>query len=195
MRPKRVDEPGSQTSSRDLLRRTVAGDREAADRLFARMLPHLRRWAHRRVPQWARGIVETADMVQDAVLQTLKNIGHFSPRHDGALLDYLRQALNNRVRDQFRYAARHSGAAELDEEIPDGARSPLDLVEEGEARERYTAALSRLRAADRYAIIARLELDYSYEQLALVLRKPSPEAARLSVRRALLRFAREMQNV
>ena len=38
-----------------------------------------------------------------------------------------------------------------------------------------------------------MELGYSYEQLALVLKKPTPEAARLAVRRALLRLGEQMQ--
>jgi DNA-directed RNA polymerase specialized sigma24 family protein len=53
--------------------------------------------------------------------------------------------------------------------------------------------LKRLRAADREAILGRLELGYSYEQLALILKKPTPGAARLAVRRALLRLSDEMR--
>ena len=61
-------------------------------------------------------------------------------------------------------------------------------------RERYLLALKRLRPADRNAIVARLDLGYTYEQLALVLQKPSAQSARLAVRRALLRLARQMEH-
>ena len=45
---------------------------------------------------------------------------------------------------------------------------------------------------NRQAILASIELGYSYDQIALVLNKPSAEAARLAVRRALLRLGEEM---
>ena len=48
------------------------------------------------------------------------------------------------------------------------------------------------RANDRKAIVASIELGYSYDQIALMLGKPSAEAARLAVRRALLRLGEEM---
>ena len=74
----------------------------------------------------------------------------------------------------------------------DGGRSPLDLAIGENDRERYEAGLKRLRRADRQAILASIELGYSYEQIALLLNKPSAEAARLAVRRALLRLGEEM---
>jgi DNA-directed RNA polymerase specialized sigma24 family protein len=62
-----------------------------------------------------------------------------------------------------------------------------------EAVERYQAALSRLRPIDREVVIGRLEMDYTYAELAEALGKPSSEAARKASRRALLRLAEEMK--
>ena len=169
-----------------------AGDREAADRLFARYLPVLYRWAHRRMPFWARGIVDTADVVHDAALQTFRHIRSFEPQRDGALLGYMRRSLLNRIRDQFRQSGRRPHAVTIDEQHPAGAESPLEIAIGQENRERYLLALKSLRPADRNAIIGRLELGYSYEQLALVLQKPSAQSARQAVRRALLRLARHV---
>jgi DNA-directed RNA polymerase specialized sigma24 family protein len=61
-----------------------------------------------------------------------------------------------------------------------------------EAIERYEAALQRLRAEDREAIIARVELGMPHEELARLLGKPSANAARMAVERALVRLAAEM---
>lgn len=183
----------SASHSEDLLRRARAGERLALDRLFARYLPRLRRLAHRRVPPWARDAADTDDLVQDAVLGTLKRLDYFEPQCEGALIGYLRRSLINRVRDQFRVAARRPGAVPLDDEQPDTGDSPLTVAARREDRMRYQRALRRLRALDQRAIVARLDLSYSYEQLALVLDKPTPEAARLAVRRALSRLAEEMQ--
>ena len=72
---------------------------------------------------------------------------------------------------------------------PAGAAS----ADEREWLQRYERALDMLKPADREAIIGRLELGYSYEQLAEVLQRPTAEAARLAVRRALLRLAEIME--
>jgi RNA polymerase sigma-70 factor (ECF subfamily) len=51
-----------------------------------------------------------------------------------------------------------------------------------------------LSASDQEAIIGRIELGYDYGELAAALGKPSPAAARMAVRRALLRLAENMRN-
>ena len=185
--------PVSNPPSMELLRRARAGDGQALDRLFSRYLPSLHRWAHGRIPTWARNSMDTADVVQETVLQTIRNLGSFEPQREGALLGYLRRSLLNRIRDRFRYAARHPTPAELSDTSPDCGASPLELAIDEEDRRRYMDALSRLSPSDREAIVGRIELGYSYEQLALTLKKPTPGAARLAVRRALLRLSDEMR--
>ena len=138
------------------------------------------------------GAIDTADVVQEAILHTSR-LQPFTPQRDGALLGYLRRTLINRIRDQFRLAARRPASVPLDVDHPGTGASPLDATIDRETRERYRRALMRLRQHDRDAILARLEHGFSYEQLALILNKPTAEAARLAVRRALVRLAREMQ--
>jgi RNA polymerase sigma-70 factor, ECF subfamily len=69
----------------------------------------------------------------------------------------------------------------------------LDMAIGEEAVERYEAALARLRPEEREAIVARVELDGSYQDVAVALGKPSVDAARMAVSRALLRLADEMR--
>ena len=190
--PREVREPDP--PSEELLRRGQAGDSRALDDLFARYRFRLLRWARHRVPSWARNGVDTEDLVQETVAHAFRHVRTFEPRRDGALLGYLRRSLLNRVRDQFRAAARRPRSVPLDDRHPDPGGSPLAATIRREERERYQRALARLRAADRNAVVARLDLGYSYEQLALVLGKPTAEAARLAVRRALLRLAEEMEH-
>jgi len=183
-------------SSMALWERARKGDSGALNRLFARYLPRLHRWAHGRVPTWARDGVDTADFVQETVLHTLRRLDAFEPQREGALMAYLRRALLNRIRDQFRLFSRRPGvdslSDELAEEVAGDNESPLDAAISRADQRRYRAALVRLRPIDRRAIVASIELGYSYEQLALVLNKPSAPAARLAVRRALIRLGREM---
>jgi DNA-directed RNA polymerase specialized sigma24 family protein len=80
----------------------------------------------------------------------------------------------------------------MPEAVVDEAPSPLALAIGAENQALYERALKRLRPADREAIVNRLELQYSYEELAVLLDKPSPAAARVAVMRAMKRLAEEM---
>jgi RNA polymerase sigma factor (sigma-70 family) len=176
-------------SSLDLLNRAKAGDDQALERLLARHLPALRRWASGRLPLWARDAIDTEDLVQETVFHTLKHLPRFEPEHDGALQAYLRQAVMNGIRNELRRASRHPQRVAIEHELPARSMSPLDQAIGGETVERYEAALARLSANDREAVIGRLELGYSFQELASALGKPSPDAARVAVNRALVRLA------
>lgn len=176
-----------------LLDRALAGDADALERLFSRHQKPLARWASGRLPKWARDISDTEDLVQETLLQTFKRLADFSPRGVGALQAYLRQAVLNRIRDELRRTSRRPAAADLDDVQVESSDSPLEQAIGHEALERYEAALARLKAEEREAIIARVEMGYSYEELADALGKPTPDAARKAAERALLRLAEEMK--
>jgi RNA polymerase sigma-70 factor (ECF subfamily) len=179
-------------SSLDLLARAQAGDAAALDALMARHLSRLKRWASGRLPRWARDVADTQDLVQDTLLQTFKRIDRFESRGDGALQAYLRQGVMNRIRDEYRRAGRRPAPEALDSQAPDSAASPLEEAIGRQAVERYEAALQRLRATDREAIIGRIEMGFTNEELARLLGKPSANAARMALERALVRLAAEM---
>jgi RNA polymerase sigma-70 factor (ECF subfamily) len=180
-------------STFNLLERARAGDREALDALFARYLPLLRRWASGRLPRWARDLADTHDLVQETLLQTFKKVGTFEYRGEGALQAYLRQVLANRIREEFRKAARRPDGTGLDEGQVDPAASPLELAIGREALDDYERALEGLRPEEREAIVARLEMGLSYDELARALGKPSAEAARKAAERALARLIEAME--
>lgn len=175
-----------------LLARFKQGDPEALEVLFARYVPDLRKWARGRLPQWARDITDTDDLVQETILQTFKNLKGFDDRGDGALKAYLRQAFMNRVRDEFRKKARRPELEPLETGIVDGGASPIEAAIGTQAAETYEAALGRLTRDEREAIIARVELGLTYAEMAEALGKPSPDAARMAAARALVRLAEEM---
>jgi RNA polymerase sigma factor (sigma-70 family) len=175
-----------------LIERARAGDQDALNRLLARHVTPLRRWARGRLPKWARDVADTDDLVQDTLLQTFKRIDDFEVRGPGALQAYLRQAVLNRVRDELRRKGRRPEATELDGLEVDRAVSPLEEAIGREALGRYEHALATLKPDEREAIIGRVEMGYSYEELAEVLGKPSSEAARKAAQRALVRLAQQM---
>ena len=189
------DENNALESTFELIERAREGDQESLERLMARHLGPLRRFVSGRLPLWARDLSDTDDLVQDTLLRTFKKIEDIDVRGAGALQAYLRQAVMNRLRDELRRKGRAPAAVAID-------ANGLDLVAEGspleeamgrEAFERYQAALTRLRPEEREAIIARVEMDYSYAELAEILGKPTPDAARKAAQRALLRLAEEMK--
>jgi RNA polymerase sigma-70 factor (ECF subfamily) len=187
------EEAGPETESTlDLLSRYKSGDRVALDRLFARYVPSLKRWAGRRLPQWARDNADTEDLVQETLLQTFNRIESFEPRGQGALHGYMRQALLNRIRDEIRRAGRRPGRDELEVEHGDPKPSPLEEAIGSEGLERYERALARLRPEEQDVIIGKVEMGFSNEELAEALGKPSAEAARKAAQRALVRLAEEM---
>jgi RNA polymerase sigma factor (sigma-70 family) len=177
-----------------LLERARRGDHAALEVLYARHMPALLRWASGRLPQWSRDLLDTVDLVQETLLQSMKHIDRFENRGEGALLAYLRQGVINRIKDQKRNATRRPPIGALDTAIPDVAPSPLEDTIGREALERYEAALqNRLNDEERQAVISRLELGHSYAEIAALLKKPSKDAARMLVARALVKLAEEME--
>jgi RNA polymerase sigma factor (sigma-70 family) len=188
-----LEDGGEPDSTRELIDRARRGDQVAVERLFTRHLRPMQRWASGRLPQWARDIADTDDLVQDALLQTFKRLGAFEPRGTGALQAYLRQAVVNRLRDELRRKGRRPDETDIDDKPIEAIGTPLEQAIGHEAREHYEAALQRLKPDDRELIIARVEMEYTYEELAQALGRPSPEAARKAAQRALVRLAEEMK--
>jgi RNA polymerase sigma factor (sigma-70 family) len=176
-----------------LIDRARGGDQEALDRLFARHLKPLQRWASGRLPRWARDLADTDDLVQHTLLQTFKTIHDFEPRHVGALQAYLRQAVLNRIRDELRRQARRPSNTDLGDVELASDQSPLEEAIGREAVGRYERALARLKPEEREAIIAKVEMGYDYDELAEAFGKPTPDAARKAAQRALVRLAEEMK--
>lgn len=179
-------------SSVILVARAKTGDDLARDVLIERYLPRLRHWASGRLPASSRGMLDTVDVVDEAILKALGHLDTFEVRGDGALLAYLRQAVMNRLRDEARKQKRRPNHVEIQEDRVASIPSPLEDLVGSETLERYEGALERLRPAYREAVIGYVELGYSTEELRSILEKPSLDATRMTVSRALAQLAKEM---
>jgi RNA polymerase sigma-70 factor (ECF subfamily) len=136
--------------------------------------------------------MDTNDLVQVTLLKALGKIGEFEPRHEGALLYYLRRSLLNQIRDQARRVKRRPEPAPVDESLPDAGPSPLDDALRAEVLDRYDAALEKLTEAQRQAVVLRLEMGFTHAQVAEAMEVSSPDAARMLAQRAVVRLAEEM---
>jgi RNA polymerase sigma-70 factor (ECF subfamily) len=177
-----------------LFDRIRQGDEAARRRLFERFLPILRRWAHGRLPGSARGLADTDDLVQITLIRALNRLTEFEPRREGAFLSYLRQILLNSVREELRRASRKPSAAGVEESLPDPSPSVIEQAVGRETMVRYESALAALPGEHREAVILRIEFDYSYPEIAEALGRPSANAARMSVTRALVKLAEAMDD-
>jgi RNA polymerase sigma-70 factor (ECF subfamily) len=179
-------------STATLLTRVRAGDEDARERLVVRYLALLKRWAHGRVPPRARRLADTDDLVQATLVRALNGVGRFEPRREGAFLAYLRKILLN----QLRTALQRADAGPPLQSLPDrleGARpSPLEEAIGAEAMDAYEAALASLTEDQQQAVVLRIELGLSFQQVAEATESPSADAARMLVARGLARLSERM---
>ena len=190
-------ETASASSSESrLLEQVRRGNRGAAEALFERYGSWLRRWVRGRLPQRARGSLDTSDVVQEALSYTFTRLDWFESKRASALRAYLRRVAENRIRDELRRATRrrHAIAPEQRVRMSDDGAPQLRRLVDDESWRRYVDGLQRLRSRDRRLIAGRFELGYNYRQLALVERMPSPDAARMALRRALTRLGAVMSD-
>lgn len=187
------ENPGDIESTALLLERIRGGDEAARGRLMARYLPVLRSWAHGRLPHHARGMADTDDVVQISLVRALNRLEAFEHRHEGAFLAYLRQSVVNAIRQEIRRASRKPSGESLDPDQPDTGRSVVERAIGRDMLEAYEAAMLELTEDQREAVLLRLEFGMSYPEVAEAMGKPSPNAVRMLVVRALVTLAERMR--
>ena len=176
----------------ELVLKARNGDRAAVEALLQRCLPKLRRWAHGKLPAYAREGLDTGDLVQEAALHLLQRVDAFEPAHVGAMQAYLRQSVINRIRDEIRRISRRPISVELVDVAAADAPSPLEVTIQNESYERYRRALDRLSTRDRELVVARMEAQWSLAGIAESFGLPTADAARMAVNRALKRLSGEI---
>ncbi len=185
--------PPSLESTATLVQRVRDGDAVARERLMARCLPLLQRWAHGRLPRYGRSLAETDDLVQVSLLRSLNNINHIDSSRPGALLAYLRKVLMNAVREEIRRSGRRPSGGKEADSLADEGQSVLDRVIGRETLDAYDAALQTLTAKQREAVMLRLEFGMTFPEIAAETESASPAAARMLVARALVSVADAMR--
>jgi RNA polymerase sigma-70 factor (ECF subfamily) len=179
----------------NLLLRIRKGDARAKELLASRYLKALQRFAHGRLPSGARDLFDTQDLVQVTLIRALEHVERFEAQGPGSFHAYLRQALINQIRDQARRVARAPERSELPGDLAAREPSPLEQAIGRDALERYEAALARLSVEQQDAVVLRLELGFSYDEIAEAIGSPTANAARMLVTRALARLADTMRDL
>jgi len=172
-----------------LLERIGAGDNRARDLLVRRHLPALLRWAHGRLPRGARDVMDTHDLVQVTFVRALDHVDAFEVRNPGSFFAYLRRILMNQIRDEIRRTGRRPARDELDEKTPVDLPSPLEDALGHDLLDAYEEALATLPEDYHQAVFMRVELGFTYQEIADAMDKPSMNAARMLVSRAMVKLA------
>jgi RNA polymerase sigma-70 factor (ECF subfamily) len=182
-------------STVELTNRAREGDQAALEELCERCLDNLSRYAAGRVPPKMRDMLDTQDIVNEAVHRGMSRLNEFEVRHPGALVAYMRTTLRHLIIDYVRRRTHQPLKVSLDERQPDNSRSALDDMVGAERRALFEAARARLRPRDAELITLKIEDQRSYDEIAKILGFPSNNAARVATRRAVLRLARELTAV
>jgi RNA polymerase sigma-70 factor (ECF subfamily) len=173
----------------ELVNRAKQGDPSALEALMARYHPRLVRWASGRLPLFARSLLDTSDLVQETLLKVIERIGKVEIRGIDSFQAYVRRAIVNRINDQVRWARRRPNAEEVPEYLADGAPLPIENAIGVEIMDRYERALEQLSEEERHFIHLRIELDFSYAEIAILMDRSTSDAARMAVQRSFRRLA------
>jgi RNA polymerase sigma-70 factor (ECF subfamily) len=172
-----------------LLRRIRTGDADARQALYHRCLPLLLRWAHGRLPHYARTASDTEDLVQTTLLRALKHLDAFESSSSGAFLAYLRQILLNEVRREIRTQHRHGLQVQVDDiDLRSDGLSSVELLVNRERLNAYEKALGGLPKRQQELVVLRIEFGMSYLEIAQEV-GGTPDAVRMQITRGLQKMA------
>lgn len=176
----------------DLLRRIQAGDMSARDALYQRCLPLLTRWAHGRLPRYARAMSETDDLVQVTLLRALANLATFESNGSGSFLAYLRHILLNEVRGEIRKQQVRGVKVDVETlELSDGGDSVVESLVGAQRLRDYEAALATLTRRQQEVVVMRIEFGMSYAEIALEV-GGNADSVRMLIARALRSMAQTL---
>lgn len=167
----------------------TAGGMRPPARFSDRYRPYFERWAHGRIPPWARPLLDPRVVVGQTFSELALDDARTAVPADGALLEQVRRALYDKV-----LAAVKRVALEIARESATIAFTlPLrDAGLERELLERYETGLARLPEDERRAVLARTELALPWAEVSPLLAGEPDTDPRLTVSRALVHLAREM---
>src|SRR5260370_26636669 len=179
------------TATQRLLQRVQTGDKEALNGLYNRSLMRVLADVRARLGVELRGKLESWDVVQDALLASLKNVQSFNQTSEGACWNWLAKVVENRIRDQFDYFRAEKRDHRLENPLagPRSAESsvPLDVPERScvptpsqvlilsEDLARLEKAMDQLPEESRELIVAGENEGRPYDEIAPALaQSPAP---------------------
>jgi len=185
-----------------LLQRWRDGDESALDDILRRHLPWVRQHVRERLGADLRAKLASEDVVQEAMLDFLRNGPRFVPANEAQLRALLARIVTNTLCDQGNWfrAARRRMAAEVhlasSVELGDPAATdqPAADAASREQAERLRLAMEVLGERDRQLLVWRQWEQLSFAAIGSRLQMEE-EAARAAARRALERLRETMTHL
>ena len=193
------------TRTLELVKRAQAGSDEALSSLFQRYYERVRRIVRIRLGSRLRSRMESGDILQDTFMSALGSFDHFEMRDEASFIQWLSRIAENQIRDAADYvkAAKRDVAREvpLAGTGPDSDESmgidpvasgmlPADALSIGEQTLVVEQCLEQLSDEYRELVVLRDYVGMSWDQIAEVTGRPSPDAARMKHATAMASLAR-----
>ena len=195
----------------ELLRLAASGDDVAQKQLLMRHQESLTKYIRGKIPDALKSKLSADDVMQQTLLQVLRSIAHFSPRHELSFYAWMRRIADNVLIDRIRRYSKErqapssttihgrtltdrSHAANLVDLLSDGGHTASRSAIRHEAIIAAQEALNRLPDDYRQAIELRVFLGKSLKASAAIMQR-SPRAVQGLVDRAKKKMRDELSKI
>ena len=191
------DSPASPPPTQALVALSQAGDEGARTALYERYYQRVLSIVRARMGKLLRTRMESKDLVQSVLLESLQDLGAFEFRTEGAFVHWLSTLAERKIRDKVSFHTAQKRDARRQEAPEEGMDEPLALVTGGTTPSRLLSkaeellrmeeALQALPENERELVVmAKLE-GLSYEEIAQATGRTAGSAQR-AVSRALAKL-------
>jgi len=172
-----------------LLNGLRAGDVDASEQLFKLYHPILQRWARGRIPMQARSYMDTQDLVQETLTLALRSKRQIKANNAGAFFCYLRTIFINQIKQELR--KNHLFQIALTTRFTHSEK--MSYEDDVNSLIAYDQAIDQLSETEKQAVVMRVEFGLSHQEIADLMGKNSADAARVYIKRALLKLGEVIQ--
>jgi RNA polymerase sigma factor (sigma-70 family) len=137
--------------------------------------------------------MDTVDLVQEAAMNAIARLHTFEPRRVGAMQAYLKRSVINRIRDEMRRVSRRPVPTELPDTIVSEDETPEEITIRRQKYDRCRTMLTHLSSKDRDLIVARMEGQWTIQEIRQSFGLATIAAARMAVTRAERRLIKLLE--
>jgi len=187
--------------TQQLVTMAQGGNNAALDQLFSIYGERIRRIVRFRMGPELRSHLESMDLVQEALIDAVRDLGDFSYSSDGDFLRWLSSIVENTIRDNVDriHAAKrdvrrqvsldrvadHTNSAGLDAHLPAATTTPSVVLSLREDFDRLERAMDRLKPQYREVLVLAKIEGLSCKEIAARQNK-NPAAVAMSLSRAIV---------